>query len=156
MILYLVRHAEAKEEKEDPARPLSENGINAVHKTASYLSRTKVRVNQILHSNKLRAAQTAEIIAEHLTAAGYKELAETDGLSPLDNPGTWDDRLKYMTDDVMLVGHMPQLGKLASLLLCGNAEMDIVAFRGACVLSLERDERSNWLLQWMITPDIIP
>ncbi|HET6516277.1 MAG TPA: phosphohistidine phosphatase SixA [Thermodesulfovibrionales bacterium] len=155
MLLYLVRHGEAEEEKGDPARPLSEQGISATKATASHLSRMKIRVNQILHSKKLRAKQTAEIIAEHLTAASYKEFTETDGLSPLDDPGTWDDRLKYLTDDLMLVGHMPHLGKLASLLLCGDGEKDIVAFRPSSVLCLERDERSHWRLQWMITPDMI-
>ncbi len=57
MLLYLVRHAEAKDEGEDPARPLSENGTHAIKKTISSLSR--IRVNQILYSKKLRAKQTA-------------------------------------------------------------------------------------------------
>ena len=152
MLIYLIQHAEAKEEKDDPARPLSENGVRSIRKTGTNLHRNNVRVDQILHSGKLRARQTAEIVAECLTPVNYKNILETDGLSPLDDPGKWDDRLKYLTNDLMLVGHMPHLGRLASLLLCGDAARDIISFTMGCVVCLERRELGNWTLRWMMTP----
>ena len=155
MLIYLIQHADALSEEENPARPLSEAGMRDISKVAAYLSRVNVRVNQILYSKKLRARQTAEVIAKNLTLNSYKELNESDGLLPLDGPSAWDDRLKYLTDDLMLVGHMPHLGKLAGLLLCGDADRNIISFQTACVVCLERGEKALWSLRWMITPGII-
>lgn len=155
MLIYLIQHADALSEEENPARPLSEAGQRDISKVAVYLSRLNVRVNQILHSKKLRASQTAEVIAKNLTLNNYKELAESDGLLPLDGPSVWDDRLKYLTDDLILVGHMPHLGKLAGLLLCKDPERNIISFQTACVACLERDEKAIWSLRWMMTPGII-
>ena len=155
MLLYLIQHADAVKEEENPERPLSEAGMRDISKMAVYLSGLNVRVNQILYSKKLRARQTAEVIAKNLPPSSYKELAESDGLLPLDGPSAWDDRLKYLTDDLMLVGHMPQLGKLAGLLLCKDADRNIISFQTACVVCLERDEKAAWSLRWMTTPGII-
>jgi phosphohistidine phosphatase SixA len=66
MLIYLIQHAEAKEENEDPDRSLSEKGTRSIRETSSHFYRNNVRVDQILHSSKLRAKQTAEIIAERL------------------------------------------------------------------------------------------
>ena len=155
MLIYLIQHADALSDEENPARPLSEAGMRDIGKVAAYLSRLDVRVNQILYSKKLRARQTAEVIAKNLTLSSDKEWAESDGLLPLDGPSVWDDRLKYLPDDLMLVGHMPHLGKLAGLLLCGDADRNIISFQTACVVCLERDEKAIWSLRWMTTPGII-
>jgi phosphohistidine phosphatase len=154
VLIYLIQHAEAKEENEDPERSLSAKGVSSISETSSNLFRNNVRVDQILHSGKLRAKQTAEIIAERLTSTNYKTISETDGLSPLDSPGIWDDRLKYLPNDLMLVGHMPHLGKLASLLLCGDMGKNIISFTPGCVVCLERLEKGNWTLKWMLTPSM--
>ena len=53
MAVYLVRHAEAKHEDEDPARPLSEAGWEEARKVASFLSQVRgLRAQRILHSDK--------------------------------------------------------------------------------------------------------
>ena len=78
-----------------------------------------------------------------------------DGLSPLDNPDIWAARLIDIQDDAILVGHLPHLARLASLLLCGNSEKNIVAFRMAGVVCLKRDDAGVWSLQWMLTPEIV-
>lgn len=153
MLFCLVQHAEAKKEEEDPSRPLSEKGIQDIKKVASYLSRLNINAIQIMHSSKLRAKQTAEFLSEDLKPS--KGISETEGLSPLDNPAIWSERLKGMTDNIMLVGHLPHLGKLASLLLCGDMDKNIVTFRMAGVICLKRDDSSAWSLQWMVTPEVV-
>jgi phosphohistidine phosphatase len=153
MFLYLVQHAEAKKEEDDPAKSLSEKGVLDIGGAAAYLSRIGLRIDAIFHSDKLRARQTAEELARRLTPSGG--IAEKDGLSPLDDPKIWADRLKGMTGSVMLTGHQPHLGKLASLLLCGDEERNIVSFRMAGVVCLGRDGSGAWSLQWMLAPDII-
>jgi phosphohistidine phosphatase len=152
MILYLVQHGDAKREEEDPSRPLSEKGIKDVKAVASYISRLNIELEEILHSGKLRAKQTAEIFAEKLKV--FKGISETDGLAPLDNPVIWAERLINKTGPIMLVGHLPHLGKLASLLLCSRIEKNPIAFKMGGVVCLKRDEK-DWSLQWMITPEIL-
>jgi len=154
MLLYLVQHAEAKKEEEDPLRPLSEKGLQDIKKVAVHLARMNFEVARIFHSNKLRARQTAELLSENLKP--YKGVSETDGITPLDDPHIWGNRLKEINDNIMLVGHLPHLGKLASLLLCGDAGKNIVLFKMAGVVCIERDENGNWSLKWMLIPEVLP
>ncbi len=153
MFICLVQHGKAKSEEVDPARPLCEKGLADITKMASYASGLNIGINQIFHSPKLRAKQTAQVLADYLKPA--EGLTETDGLKPNDDPAVWLERLKVMTDNIMLVGHLPQLGKLASLLLCGDADKNVVAFQMAGIVCLKRAENKAWALQWMITPEIV-
>lgn len=152
MLLYLIQHGDAKREEEDPSRPLSEKGIEDVKRVASHISRLNIGVEEILHSGKLRAKQTAEIMAEKLMIG--KGISEADGLAPLDNPGLWAERLETRKNPLMLVGHLPHLGKLASLLLCSKKERNVVAFKMGGIVCLKRDD-TGWSLQWMITPETL-
>jgi phosphohistidine phosphatase len=154
MFLYLVQHAEAKKEEEDPARGLSEKGLNDIQKVASLISKSTVSVAEIFHSSKLRAAQTAQVLADALKPE--KGVSEKDGLSPLEDPSLWQEKILTAGDNTMLVGHLPHLGKLASLLMCGDAEKHLVSFKMAGIACLERYDNHTWSLQWMITPDLIP
>ncbi len=151
MFLYLIQHAEAKPEDEDPLRGLSERGLRDIKKVASFIGKLNLQVDEIFHSGKLRAKQTAEVLADTLKV----KVSETDGLAPLDNPEIWKDRLKKTDESLMLVGHLPHLGNLAAILLCDNKEKNIVSFKMACVLCLKR-ENNNWSINWMIMPEIIP
>ena len=42
-----------------------------------------------------------------------------------------------------------------SLLLCGDADRRVVAFRNAGVVCLEWDEENVWHLNWAFTPDLL-
>lgn len=153
MYIYLVQHAEAKREEEDATRPLSEKGLQDITRVASYVSQLNIKVSKIFHSTKLRARQTAEVLFENLKP--LKGISGVDGLSPLDEPNIWAERLKDVPDGSFLVGHLPHLAKLASLLLCGNAEKNIVSFKMAGIVCLKRDDAGAWSLQWMLTPEIV-
>lgn len=135
MLLSLVQHGEAKSEEEDPLRPLSEKGIDDVKRVATHATQLDFEVYEIFHSNKLRARQTAEILAQNLKIT--KGLSETDGLAPLDNPELWAERLTFKTTPIMLVGHLPHLGKLASLLLCGGIEKKLLYSRWVVLFVLK-------------------
>lgn len=152
MILYLVQHGDAKREEEDPSRPLSAKGIKEVRDVSSYISKLNIEIEEVLHSGKLRAKQTAELMAEKLKVS--KGISETNGLAPLDDPTIWEERLNKKTNPIMLVGHLPHLGKLASLLLCGDKEKNPVAFKMGGIVCLKREEK-GWSLQWMITPETV-
>jgi phosphohistidine phosphatase len=153
MFVYLVQHAEAKSEQEDPSRSLSEKGIHDMKKVASYISHYKLKIHMIFHSSKVRAKQTAEVLSEHLNPA--QGISEVDGLAPLDESGIWAQRLLDVPDDIMLVGHLPHLDKLASLLLCGDKDKHVISFRMAGIVCLKRTDTGSYELQWIVTPDII-
>jgi phosphohistidine phosphatase len=153
MFLYLVQHGEAKREEEDPARPLSDKGIEDVKRVAFFASRLEITVEEVLHSGKLRARQTAEILADYLKVT--KGVSESVGLVPLDDPTLWAEKLKTKENSLVLVGHLPNLGWLSSLLLSGDKEKNIIAFKMGGIVCLRRDDAGKWSLQWMITPEIL-
>jgi len=154
MRLYLVQHAEAKKEEEDPLRPLTEKGVKDAEKVASHLASLNLKIKKIFHSGKLRAKQTAEIYAKYLKPEEGVEKAE--GLNPLDDVKVWVEKLKLIDEDIMLVGHLPHLSKLTSILTVGNEEEKVLKFKMAGAACLEKGEGEKWSIAWMITPDIIP
>jgi len=160
MFLYLVQHAEALSKEEDGSRSLSEKGIGDIKKVAGYLAGLKIQAVTICHSGKMRALQTAQILADYLKFG--KELSHSDGLAPMEDPQIWRKRLSNMNENIILVGHLPHLGKLASLILCDDAEKNIIDFKMGGVVCLKRFEAGSdasrdgkWAVEWMITPEII-
>lgn len=154
MKLYLVQHAKSKSREEDPDRNLSEVGIVNIKKTASYASaNTYMKPEKILHSGKARAYQTAEFLNQSLHSP--EGVSKSDGLNPNDDPAIWAGRLAESSDDLMLVGHLPHLEKLAAHLLCGDAGKRIVKFHNAGIVCLEKDDAGNWSVDWIITPELI-
>lgn len=151
MLLYLVRHAEAKNEREDPERPLNEKGVAEIKKVASFAAKAGVKVSRILHSDKARARQTALVLAEHLRPANG--VAPSDGLSPGDDPNIWARRLNGSDTDIMLVGHLPHLSRLASLILCADPDRDIISFENAAIVCLQK-ESAGWSIRWMVIPSM--
>ncbi|MBF0343437.1 MAG: phosphohistidine phosphatase SixA [Nitrospirae bacterium] len=152
MYLYLIQHGQAKSEEEDPQRPLNDAGIENIKKTATFLLRNNIKIDKIYHSNKLRAIQTAKVLND--TLKPINGVFETDGLLPLDAPTIWSERLKSIDSSAALVGHLPHLSKLASLLLCNKTDTDIIAFKMAGVVCLSKNEQNLWLIEWMIPPNL--
>jgi phosphohistidine phosphatase len=151
-LLYVVRHGEAKSESEDPARPLSDPGRDTVQKMACWATRVGMRVEAIEHSGKLRAAQTAEILAEHLQPAGGCCAAE--GLRPHDSVAGIAMRLERAPGSRMLVGHLPQLERLVAALTVHNPDAAIVRLDPAAIAILAPAE-NGWVLLGVIQPDLI-
>lgn len=154
MELYLVQHGPAKAEAEDPQRPLTEEGRELVGRVAAFLARLGVRTERIEHSGKLRARQTAEILAAALNPAGG--VRETAGLAPNDDPAPVKSRLEAEAGSLMLVGHLPHLSRLVSLLLGRIPERPVVQFEMGGVVRLERSDSGEWLIRWMVVPELLP
>jgi len=153
MLLYLVRHGEAQSELADPSQSLSEQGLRNVQKMASHLAGLNVHIDIIFHSKKMRAKQTAVIFAEFLKPA--EGMQETDHLGPLDDPSEWGQRLRDLDMNLMLVGHLPYLSKLFSLLTCGFIDDSNITFGNASVACLKRRHDGSWILQWMLGPETV-
>jgi phosphohistidine phosphatase len=149
-VILLAQHGKAYSEAEDPERRLTPEGAAETERVARFLARAGIRVREIVHSGRARARQTAEIFARHLRCSAREET----GLGPSDDPGIWASRLSTL-DDVMLVGHLPHLSRLASLLLLGDPSREIIKFRYSGVVALVRGAEGRWALAWYATPDLI-
>jgi len=153
MNLYLVQHGEALSSEDDPARPLSAKGAEHVHRIGEFLQRSAgLSVPEVLHSGKARAEQTADILAHHLNSI----CSAGPDLNPNDDPGLWSAHLAAREKDVMLVGHLPHVQRLAGLLLCGDASSLPVGFTNAGVVCLVRDKDGRWQLNWAMRPELLP
>jgi phosphohistidine phosphatase len=153
MNLYLVQHGKAVAKDVDPARPLAEQGRVEVKKVAAFIERLNLSVGWVWHSGKTRAAQTAQILAGVIKAG--EGVLQRDELGPNDDVGKLADELNLADQDVMIVGHLPFLSKLASLLITGSESTSIVAFKNGGVVSIRRSEQNQWLLSWIVTPEIL-
>lgn len=151
MNCYLVRHGEAKAETEDPARPLSDRGREEVTRVARHVGTMGLQIAEIRHSGKLRARQTAEILAEHLLPT--HGLHEVEGLAPMDDPGEAQAEIEQAREPLMIVGHLPHLSRLASALLRGDPEPDIVQFQAGGIACLARVD-GGFRLEGVLTPDL--
>ncbi|MBK9924947.1 MAG: phosphohistidine phosphatase SixA [Anaerolineales bacterium] len=161
MKLYLVRHAIAEEPgtpgyEDDSLRPLTEKGREKMQKIAHGLRDLGVEPNLIVSSPYVRASQTASILAKVFK---YKEeISYSDSLVPMGEPNDMIGEIneKYSVDELMLVGHEPNLSSLVGLLLAGNTNISINFKRGGvCCLSvddLHYDRKA--VLEWLITPKI--
>jgi phosphohistidine phosphatase len=152
MKLYLVQHAKAAAKQEDPDRPLTEEGKREVQKVAEFVKRLRLWVDHLWHSGKLRAEQTAEALK------GVIEVQATsarDGLGPMDDVAALADELEGSEEHIMVVGHLPFLSKLASLLLTGSESANAVAFKNGGVVSMQSGEDGRWQIDWMVTPELL-
>ncbi len=151
MRLYLVQHGEAKSKEEDPSRPLTDRGVRDVKRVADFIAKANIRVGCIVHSSKLRARQTAEIIANELKV---EKLEESEALNPLADPSIWASKIREREEDLILVGHLPHLSKLASLLIIGREDKEVVRFTMGGIFCLERNEEGKWAVLWALRPDL--
>ena len=153
MRVYLVQHGEAVTKEQDPDRPLSAAGVSDVQKVAGFLSKFEHGVERIVHSGKLRAEQTADILAKELVP--MTECAAISGINPNASVEEFESALLRFTADTMIVGHLPFMAKLVSYLLTGKAGSETVAYQPGSVVCLERAAGEHWHLLWMLRPELL-
>ena len=152
MKLYLVQHGEAKSEKEDPDRSLTDRGTAEIRAVAEAAKRAGLKPAQMFHSGKRRAQQTAEILAAVL----HCPLEPAVGLKPNDDVQPWIDRITTNHNNMMLVGHLPFLQKVTMRLVSGGEEIPVVSFRYGAIICLGPRPGSFWVIHWILHPDLIP
>ena len=151
MRLYLVQHGDAVAKDIDPERPLSDGGRADIGRLARWLASIDVRVARILHSGKLRAEQTANLLAPLVEDDGIVEAQQ--GLAPNDSPETL---LNTLGDgDTIVAGHMPFVSRAISLALGLPPDRPIVAFKPGSIAGLERDTDGTWSLVLFVRPEQI-
>ena len=153
MKLFLVQHAKAASKQVDPERPLTKDGHRDIEKVAAFIKPLNIIIDGLWHSGKMRARQTAEILAEVVNIRN--EMLVHNGLSPNDDVQTIKEKIVSVRQDIMIVGHLPFLAKLASLLLTGSESAGMVAFRQGGIVCLNYEDEHQWQIEWMITPDLL-
>lgn len=115
MVICLVHHADALGPQVDAQRPLSTPGQAQAVRVAEAIRGHGFKPDAIWHSGKLRARQTAEACWRIVNPLADFKMVR--GLRPEDSAGIIRDALLGETRDLLLVGHMPHLPALLSLLV---------------------------------------
>lgn len=156
MFLHLLRHAHAGDSTTwggpDEARPLTDKGRGQADRLGRFLVEQRFSSDLMLTSPKVRARQTADIVAKHL---GLSVIVD-DRLGEVLEVATVDAILRDHHDPTapILVGHDPDLSDLvASLCRAGAVRMR----KGALArIESERPLRDGGgTLRWLIPPDAL-
>jgi len=153
MRVYLMQHGKPLPKEENPERPLSVAGKKDVKKMCDFLQRCGSKIDECVHSGKPRAGETAEIMVSGLNPK--IKAKKISGLSPLDEVHEAVHYIKNSNRDVMIVGHLPHLSKLSSILITGSESNPVVKFQQGGVVCLERGEEGIWMIAWMLVPDLL-
>lgn len=154
MRLYLLRHGRAIEKEEfkgpDAERPLSKKGSKRTRAVCEQLTDHKVKPDLILTSPYKRALETAEIAGEIFKAPVKKEAPFAAGVKPSDAAEALAGHAKEH-DQVLVVGHEPDLSKFAAWL--SNQSADDFGFKkaGCCCLT-GKLRKGGMLLKWSLSP----
>lgn len=162
MLLIIIRHGIAEDrqafklkDKNDRHRPLTAKGKKKFHTIAKKLKKFLGPINIIVSSPLERAQQTAQLLKEEYPQA---ELLSSETLSPQAPPrefAQWfHEQVKKGTKQLVIVGHEPHLGLLASWLLFGSQQSQIKIKKGGCLgieISSPMGPRKG-VLQWALTP----
>ena len=159
MDCVFVRHgiAVAREEWEgkDVDRPLTERGKRRVREVAAGLRRLDVRPTVIYASPARRAVETAHLLHGLLASSTLMQLRNE--LLPGAPPTEVVSLIKDIPPEscVICIGHEPQLGMAASVLLSGRASASFPLKKaGACLIELSIPAKpGRGVLRWWLTPD---
>ena len=151
MLLYLVQHGKCHPEEVDPERGLTGEGICDVTRIAETAATYGVSISLIRHSGKKRALQSAEIF-KTVTGSLYG-IEECSGMNPGDDVRAFAEGIS--DSNVMLVGHLPFLSRLASYLVTGDPDMPVFRFQNGGIVCLDRNpETGRWVITWALMPHI--
>ena len=163
MNLYLLRHAPAVARgtpgfADDRARPLTPAGRRELRQISAAMKTIELQFDLIYSSPLLRAKQTAEIVATELKRK--KILKFTRALEPAGsrrNLIAEINRFQPAPENILLVGHEPDLGELISLLVAGRPGHGF-ALKKSGLAKLKMGELRFGqcaTLAWLLTPKLM-
>lgn len=163
MNLYFLRHGiaaehDSKQFPDDTKRPLTPEGRKKLRRSANGLLALGLGFDLIFTSPYVRARQTADIVAEVFKAKA--ELHVTPHLAHAGDTHALVTALNGVCkpdDNVLLVGHEPDMSQFIALLLTGssNCEMDLKK-GGLCKLEVARLRHDRCAtLRLFLTPKVM-
>ncbi len=114
MDLLLWRHAEAEDGEDDMKRRLTQRGEKQARVMAKWIRAHQPRNMRIIVSPAVRTQQTAEALK--LPFETHRKIGPEACVSELVAASGWP----AASGAVLVVGHQPTLGRMASLLLAGS------------------------------------
>jgi phosphohistidine phosphatase len=163
MNLFLLRHGLAVEPgtagfENDTSRPLTPKGKRQLVKVAKAMRVMELGFDVIWSSPLVRARQTAEIVAKKLKAK--KRLELVDELSPGGDAVKLIKKLRTLKpapENILLVGHEPDLSELISLLVTGKSGAGFALKKaGLAKLEIEHLHAGRCAtLAWLLTPGLM-
>ncbi|MFP5520734.1 MAG: phosphohistidine phosphatase SixA [Bdellovibrionia bacterium] len=166
MELILLRHGIAQDRAEfqltgqdDHRRQLTEKGKKRVKSICQHLKNINPQFDIIVSSSLVRALQTREIAEKILPA---KKVLQTTELSPVSPPEAFVKWLRMMakgSESILVIGHEPQLGLLASYLLANQRE-SFIDLRKSGMICLEIESCEDLrpgtaILKWAASPRLL-
>jgi phosphohistidine phosphatase len=154
MELILWRHAEAEIGEPDLGRKLTGRGEKQSRRVAEWLHAQLPDSARILVSPATRAQQTAKALSEisHRKLRTVEQIAPGAGMRDVLEAAEWP-RAKV---PVVIVGHQPVLGQVASYLLSGEVQNWSVKKAGVWwISSRQRDGDEQTVLRAVISPDLL-
>ena len=136
----------------DAERPLGELGHKQAKAAGKALTRLDLVPDLVLTSPILRARETAEAVVKGLR--GEVKLQAFEPLSTAGGAEALHEALQKFgsVKRLMLVGHQPTLGELASLLLTGGPSLAMeIKPGGALCIEMDTIHGAGALL-WLLTP----
>jgi phosphohistidine phosphatase len=154
--LHILRHAHAGDPEawtgRDETRPLSDKGEKQADRLGRFLAGVGFKPDAIITSPKLRASQTAEIVAKHLG----KAISFDDRLGGSLDVAVLEALLREAGDPQrpVVVGHDPDFSELVAEL--SGAESVPMSKGALARIDIERPLRSGaGTLHWLIPPDLL-
>lgn len=153
MNLYIIRHGDSEADKPDEQRALTAEGQEAAKKVAGWVTKI-VEKPQVLFASPLKRAQeTAEPFAK-----GWNVNVETAEWlrANVELSAVIEELKKRKEQNIVLVGHLPNLGLLLGALVWGLPFKEVVIPKGGVAyLEVKSWEPGNSKLKWMITADLL-
>ena len=150
MDLLLWRHAEAEEGEDDLKRRLTERGEKQARAMGEWIRRHQPKDLRIIVSPAVRTQQTAEALK--LPFETIRKIGPDACVSELIAASGWP----HAKGSVLIVGHQPSLGRMASLLLAGQ-ESDWSVKKGALwwLSNRVRRDEAQTVLRAMIPVELL-
>ena len=149
MKLYLMRHGQAASPEVDPERGLTSEGRKEIEQLAQRLVEKGITFGEVLHSDKARAQQTAEIMAAVLAPGVTPQMRR--GLKPNDDPADIIPEIDCMTEDTLIASHLPFVPALLAELTGSFDPAQGMGFAPGTVICLSRED-NGWQLEWLEAP----
>jgi len=153
MKLYLVQHGEAEGKDVNPGRPLTDKGHDDIRELSQFLKQSDIQLEQVIHSGKLRAKETAEYFVKLLNNSSTTQI--NTNINPNDSLEPLLAELESWESDSLVVGHLPYVGKIVSQLVTGNDALLSISFQPGSIVCLERSDEQKWQLNWMVRPELL-
>ena len=155
LIVYIFRHGEAETKAESPTktdegRRITADGAEQVRRVCRIAKQLNAEPNAILTSPLIRAKQTGEIAKELLNPKA--ELKVEASLEPDREPEEVYAALSKFkrSDNVMLVTHIPILGRLIFDLLGGHISLEMNNGALVKIESKSLPKSGSGTLMWLL------